>query len=118
MARGLACAAALAEAGLGRFDRALARVDRVVAEQRELGVAGLQLGRSYEIGARIAIGARDSSVFARFAALAAEQYRPGESAVTGPLYERLLDEAGSASSARTMESRRPPTPPRIPSPQG
>jgi hypothetical protein len=96
-ARGLSCAVALAEAKLGRFAAAQSRMAEVCAEQIALGVTGLQLGYSYELCARIAIWAGDAAAFRAFAALTAEQYRPGESSVLGALYERLTEEARQAN---------------------
>lgn len=91
-ARNLSRSIASAEAGLGRFAEACARVEAVVDEQKALGIVGLQLGQSYELLARIALGASDAERFGHFAALAREQYRPGKSSVLGALYERLMDE--------------------------
>ncbi|HVW27472.1 MAG TPA: protein kinase [Polyangiaceae bacterium] len=104
--RGLSRAVAAAEAKLGRFSDALARVEAVVAEQKALGVVGLQLGQSYELFARIALGARDKSGFERFSALAREQYRPGKSSVLGALYERLMDEARNQGFVESQAPQR------------
>jgi len=95
-ARGLGSAVAFAEAKLGRTDQAMDRVNRIIAEQLALGVTGLQLGRSYQLAARIAMLAGDVNAFRRFVALTAEQYRPGQSSVLGALYERMLEEARQA----------------------
>jgi hypothetical protein len=95
-ARALSLALALAEAKLGDIHAATDRLDRVVAEQKELGITGLSLGRSYEHRARIAIWAADIDAFERFAKLAAQQYRPGKSSVLGALHERLMEEARQA----------------------
>jgi hypothetical protein len=95
-ARVLSLSIATAEAMLGRGAAARQRVEKVISEQAALGVVGLQLGYSYEIAARIAIIEREADAFRRFAALAAEQYRPGKSAVLGQLYERLMDEGRNA----------------------
>jgi tetratricopeptide (TPR) repeat protein len=99
LARGLACAVAEAESKLQRFDAAMTRVSAVIAEQLALGVTGLHLGRCYELAARIALSSGDANGFARYAALTAEQYRPGKSSVLGALYERLMDEARQAGMA-------------------
>jgi len=99
-ARALACATALAEAKLGRFAAATARVGSVASEQGALGVTGLQLGRSYELCARIAVWASDEPLFEKYAAATAAQYRPGESSVLGALYERLMEEARQAGIGR------------------
>jgi hypothetical protein len=91
-ARNLSRGIAASEAKLGRFADAFARLEAVVDEQKALGVVGLQLGQSYELFARIALGAGEAERFRHFAALAREQYRPGKSSVLGALYERLMDE--------------------------
>jgi hypothetical protein len=93
VARGLAHAVAFAEAKLGHNARAMSRLQEVIREQVAMHVTGLQLGRSYELCARIALCSRDASSFEAFAQLTAEQYRPGESSVLGALYERLMEEA-------------------------
>jgi hypothetical protein len=95
-ARNLSRAIAAAEAKLGRFEAASMRVEAVIAEQTALGVTGLQLGRSYEVAARVALQVNDGERFHRFAALAREQYHPGKSSVLGALYERLMDEGRQA----------------------
>jgi hypothetical protein len=83
---------ATAEAKLGQHAKASGRADAVIEEQRALGVTGLQLGKSYEVAARIAIFAKDAPTFRHFSTLANEQYRAGKSSVLGALYERLMDE--------------------------
>jgi hypothetical protein len=95
-ARNLSRAIALAEAKVGRCETALKRVEAVLAEQTALGVTGLQLGQSYEVAARVGLGANDGELFRRYAALAREQYHPGKSSVLGALYERLMDEGRQA----------------------
>jgi hypothetical protein len=96
LARGLSCVVALAEAKLGQLDAAMARLEEVISEQRALGVTGLQLGRSYELCARVAIGGGDPVAFEKFSTLTAKQYRPGKSSVLGALYERLMEDARRA----------------------
>jgi hypothetical protein len=95
-ARSLSLSMARAEAMLGQCDGARRRADGVLAEQITLGVAGLQLGQSYEVLARIAIAEKNGAAFRRFATLASERYRPGKSSVLGALYERLMDEGRHA----------------------
>jgi hypothetical protein len=84
---------ALAEASLGAYAAASGRLDRVIAEQRELGITGLVLGASYEARARIAIWANDGAAVEEYAALTAREYRHGRGSPLGALYERLMDEA-------------------------
>jgi tetratricopeptide (TPR) repeat protein len=83
----------LTEARLGRYEQASERLDKVIADQRSLGVSGLNLGASYEARARAAIWAGDSAAFERFSALAAQQYRYGHGSMLGVRYERLMEEA-------------------------
>jgi hypothetical protein len=99
LSRELACALAEAEAKLGRFEGAMARIEAVIAEQLTLGVTGLHLGRCYEIAARIALASGNAADFERYSALTAVQYRQGKSSMLGALYERLMDEARQAGLA-------------------
>lgn len=103
-ARTLSLAVAQCEVKLGRFDAAMARIERVISEQRALGVTGLQLGIAYEVGARTAIAMRDQEAFARLAAQAREQYRAAPGSVLGSLYERLMEDARIAGVASRSES--------------
>ncbi len=89
-------ALALAEARLGDYPGAHARLAEVIAEQRELGVSGLNLGASYEACARIAIWAGDSAAVEEYGLLTAREYRHGLGSPLGVLYERLLDDARRA----------------------
>jgi tetratricopeptide (TPR) repeat protein len=98
LARGLSHAVALAEAKLGRFELSNSRIRSLIAVQIALGVTGLQLGRSYELAARIAILASDTSSFREYSALTGEHYHPGQSSVLGALYERLMEDARRALS--------------------
>lgn len=83
----------LCEARLGRYEQASSRLDKVIADQRALGVSGLNLGASYEARARAAIWAGDTPAIERFSALAAQQYRYGQGSMLGVRYERLMEEA-------------------------
>ena len=67
---GISRALAVAEAHLGEFDAARARLDAVLRGQQELGVSGLHLGVTHEATARVALAAGDAEGFARCAALA------------------------------------------------
>ena len=93
----------LCEARLGRYDQGSARLDKVIADQRSLGVSGLNLGASYEARARAAIWAGDGPAVERFSALAAQQYRYGHGSMLGVRYERLLEEAQMS----TQKPRKP-----------
>lgn len=83
----------LAETKIGRYAEGAARIDEVIAQQRELGVSGINLGASYEARARAAIWAGDTAAVERYAALAAQQYRYGQGSMLGARYERLMEEA-------------------------
>ena len=83
----------LTEARLGRYEQASARLDKLIADQRSLGVSGLNLGASYEARARAAIWAGDAQAVGRFGARAAQQYRYGQGSMLGVRYERLMEEA-------------------------
>jgi hypothetical protein len=84
---------ALAEARLGDFESAWARLERVIEEQVALKVTGLQLGASYEACTRIAIWSGDIVRLQRYAALTAREYRHGRGSPLGARYERLMEEA-------------------------
>jgi tetratricopeptide (TPR) repeat protein len=89
-------ALALAEARLGDYAGASARLAEVIAAQRALGVSGLHIGSSYEARARIAIWAGDTAAVEEFGRLAAREYRHGRGSPLGALYDRLMDEARRA----------------------
>jgi tetratricopeptide (TPR) repeat protein len=90
---GLLRAWAVAEAKLGNFETALAAIQELINQQRELGIAGLKLGLSYEACARIAIVSGDEDEFDRFARLTAREYRHGAGSPLGARYDALLNEA-------------------------
>jgi hypothetical protein len=86
-------AVALAEAKLGDFAGACARLERVIDDLKAFDVVGLELGATYEIRTRIAIWASDREAAERFGRLTAEAYRYGQDSPLGARYERLWDEA-------------------------
>jgi tetratricopeptide (TPR) repeat protein len=86
----------LAEAKCGDYAQAAARLDELIAEQRRMGVTGLNLGTSYEARARVAIWAGDQPAVERFGKLTADQYRHGRGSTLGARYERLMEEARGA----------------------
>jgi hypothetical protein len=90
---GIARALALAEAKLGAFDEAVARLEGVIQDQLALGVTGLHLGATYEARARVAIWRHDASGVEKFTRLTAREYRHGEGSPLGARYERLMHEA-------------------------
>jgi hypothetical protein len=89
-------ALALAEAACGDFVAARARLAALIAEQRALGVAGLGIGATYEVGARIALWSGNPDEFEQYARLTAKEYRHGEGSALAVHYERLLSEARNA----------------------
>jgi hypothetical protein len=86
-------ALAIAEGKLGHHERAAGRLDALIAEQRELGVAGLNLGASHEARTRIAIWSGDTLAAEEHGRFAAREYRHGRGSPLGARYERLMDEA-------------------------
>ncbi|HKP59290.1 MAG TPA: protein kinase [Polyangiales bacterium] len=84
---------ALAEAKLGDFPAAIARIEGLIATQNAAGVEGLRLGISYEVRARIALWNDDARAFDTYARLTAREYRHGAGSPLGARYERLTDEA-------------------------
>jgi hypothetical protein len=87
---------ALAEAMSGHSARAIERIEGVIAEQRQRGVSGLQLGASYEARARVAIALGNADDAARYAELAASEFRHGSGEALSSPYGRLLQEARRA----------------------
>jgi hypothetical protein len=83
---------ALAEARLG-MPGAAQRLDALIAQQLELGVAGLRLGLSYEARAQLAVWSGDGPAFEHYARLTAREYRHGSGSPLGARYQRLLQQA-------------------------
>ena len=88
---------ALAEAKLGRYDEATARLEAVIAAKTARGVTALELGAMHEARARVAIEAGDRAAFDIHAGFAAKEYRSGRGSVLGARWERLMAEARRAS---------------------
>jgi tetratricopeptide (TPR) repeat protein len=86
-------ALALAEAKLGQYDTALARLERLIQHQVAAGVSGLRLGVSYEACATVAIWAHDEDALRVYAQLTAREYRYGASSPLSARYQRLMSEA-------------------------
>jgi hypothetical protein len=89
-------ALALAEAKLGDFAGASARLEAVIEELKAFGIEGLELGATYEARTRVAIWASDREAAERFGTLVAQEYRYGQDSPLGARYERLWDEARTA----------------------
>jgi tetratricopeptide (TPR) repeat protein len=96
-------ALALAEAQLGDFDGASARLESVIAELKAFDIDGLELGAMYEARTRVAIWASDRDAAEQFGRLTAEAYRYGQDSPLGARYERLWDEARTAGVAALPE---------------
>jgi hypothetical protein len=86
----------LAEAKLGDYAQASARLDALIERQRNAGVSGLHLGATYEARARIALWANDLPAFEAFSRLTATEYRHGQGSRLGARYESLIEEARQA----------------------
>jgi Protein kinase domain/AAA ATPase domain len=99
LARGLA----LAEATLGEYAPAIARLDELIAKQRAAGLTGPRLGLNYEARARIAIWNQDEAAFEQHSRLAANEYRRGAHSPLAARYERLVNEALRAGFHATAE---------------
>jgi hypothetical protein len=100
LSHGISRALSLAEAKLGDHAGAAERLERVIVEQRRLGITGLQLGASYEARARVAIWAGDRDALQEFGRLTAAEYRYGKNSPLGGRYERLINEAGRSAGGR------------------
>jgi tetratricopeptide (TPR) repeat protein len=102
---------ALAEAKCGDHAGAVARLERVIAAQRALGISGVHLGASYEARMRVAIWAKEPAAIEAYASLIAREYRHGVGSTLGARYERLLEEVersglgGCASLAQLVDDR-------------
>jgi hypothetical protein len=85
---------ALAEAKLGDFESACARLDRIIPERLGSGMQGVVVGWAYEARARVALWMDDLTAFEAHAQLCAQQYKKsgGEPALAAK-YERLMQEA-------------------------
>lgn len=95
-ARELSLYVSLAEAELGQTGSARRRLEAVLAQQLELGIEGLRLGRTHEYLARVAIVARDRQAFERAAERAAQVYRVDQGSMLALRYRRLLEAAQRA----------------------
>ncbi len=93
VAHELSRATALADAKLGNHARAAESLERVIREQVEYGITGLNLGASYEARARVAIWAGDEVAVNEYASLTAREYRHRHGSPLGARYERLMEEA-------------------------
>jgi len=88
---------AVACAEMGEFERAASLADETINGIRVLGSDGLNLVLAYEARARVAVLARDTAAYEKYAKACAEQCRAAGSRVLGAKYERLVRTATSAS---------------------
>lgn len=110
-ARLLALPVALAEARLGQYEAARARIASVIQAQEALSIAGLLMGRAFEYQARCALAQNDREAFLAASAEAAMHYRPGHSHVLGALHERLMEDARRAGLIDDTPAAATPEPP-------
>jgi hypothetical protein len=68
-------------------------MERVIHEQLEYGISGLNLGASYEARTRVAIWAGEEFAVNEYASLTAREYRHRHGSPLGGRYERLMEEA-------------------------
>jgi hypothetical protein len=94
---------ALAEATLGEYAPAIARLEALIAGQKAAGVTGPRVGTNYEARARIAIWNEDEAAFEQYSRLAANEYRRGAHSPLAVRYERLVNEALRAGFHATAE---------------
>ena len=92
-ADGLVRMLAVAEARLGAFEAAEARLEALRDQEIARGVTGLRLGLCYEAFARVALARNDRAAFEHYAALAAGEYRHAARSPLAARYERLMLDA-------------------------
>jgi hypothetical protein len=97
---------ALAEAAAGGCAAAVERIDRLIRDQRALGVTGLRLGSSYEARAMIALRSREPNAAAEYAELAAREYGDVRKPALGVHAERLREQARLAGVPSALETSR------------
>jgi hypothetical protein len=93
-----------AEALLGLFERARARIDRMLEESLARDFRGLHLGVIYEASARQALLARDAERFARDYAACAQHLNYGRNPALTARLDRLMDQARNVSIAPARDS--------------
>jgi hypothetical protein len=85
-------AQAFCEAAIGAYVAALARLDAIIARWNAAGMRGVQLGRAYELAARIARQAGEGDLFERYAAQCRELYTVFDTPALLARYRRLYEE--------------------------
>jgi tetratricopeptide (TPR) repeat protein len=96
--QGIKRALALAEAKLGDFEAARARLDSLIEERRSLGTTGVFLGVLYESAAQVGLWAGDRDAYQRFVELAAGEFLKFPSSGFKRRYEALLEAGRPAES--------------------
>jgi tetratricopeptide (TPR) repeat protein len=92
----LMSALALAEAALGDLALAVPHAEAAISDMEMRGAQGVALGAAYEARARVAVYAKDTADFERYAQLCDEQYRIGQNAALVARTKRLLRDAVDA----------------------
>jgi hypothetical protein len=87
---------ALAEARAGKLQPAAARLEDLIAAQRNLGVQGARIVHSYVIRIRVAIWARDAAAAAHYTALALAEPSGDKILAATARHEPLLADARDA----------------------
>jgi hypothetical protein len=99
---GVRRALALAEAMLGEYDVARARIGALIGERVALGTTGVYLGILYEAAALVAVRSGDAAEFERWRDLTREEYLRREPSGFAGRYQRLLDAAERAGLSRRV----------------
>jgi hypothetical protein len=93
---------ALALAALGEREAAASLADAVVERFENLECRGIHLVLAYETRARVAMAARETALYIRYAALCAEQCAAANSRVLNAKYEKLKRAAISADARSSL----------------
>jgi serine/threonine-protein kinase len=92
-----------AEAALGMYGEARARVERMIEQSLLAGHGGVPVGVMYEAGARHAVLARDGEAFRHYYAGCTQHLKYGRSAAITARLDRLNDQARSVGIAPARE---------------
>ncbi|MBN1655540.1 MAG: serine/threonine protein kinase [Deltaproteobacteria bacterium] len=90
-------ALAWAEARSGELATAIERCDAVLRDHKKKKIAGIRLGRIYELRARIAVLEKDETAFQTYANLCARQYKIEDNPTLNARYEKLIEKARAAA---------------------
>ncbi|HKP59034.1 MAG TPA: hypothetical protein VJV78_20070, partial [Polyangiales bacterium] len=100
----LGVAQAFCEAATGAHAAALSRLDAILERWTAAGMQGVQVGRAWEIAARIAREAGDIDRFEIYAARCHEAYTPGDTPVLLARYRRLQEDPQPLAPADSTAS--------------